>query len=158
VQNRQNLDRGLISQKSRDLFARFPNNLNNEFFPTVNPVHRVHARWTGAGRAVHRGPTVVRTEGTAARSPKLGLRPLRCTEAHRQGCNRERETWELGSGGAEEAGRWWCRTGRRRHSVRGLAQAGRDGNRSGERCGEARGGCSPFIGAGGAPGRGGRGG
>jgi hypothetical protein len=29
---------------------------------------------------------------------------------------------------------------------------------SGERCGEARGGCSPFIGVGGAPGRGGRGG
>ncbi len=33
------------------------------------------------------------------------------------------------------------------------AQAGREGNRSGERCGEARGGCSPFIGARGAPGR-----
>jgi hypothetical protein len=29
-------------------------------------------------------------------------------------------------------------------------------NESGERCGEARGGCSPFIGVGGAPGRGGR--
>jgi hypothetical protein len=28
------------------------------------------------------------------------------------------------------------------------AQAGKEGNRSGERCGEARGGCSPFIGAG----------
>jgi hypothetical protein len=27
------------------------------------------------------------------------------------------------------------------------AQAGGGGNRSGERCGEARGGCSPFIGA-----------
>jgi hypothetical protein len=38
------------------------------------------------------------------------------------------------------------------------AQAGREGNRSGQRCGEARGGCSPFIGVGGAPGRGGRGG
>jgi hypothetical protein len=38
------------------------------------------------------------------------------------------------------------------------AQAGREGNRSGERCGEARGGCSPFIGAGGASGMGGRGG
>jgi hypothetical protein len=36
------------------------------------------------------------------------------------------------------------------------AQAEREGNRSGERCGEARGGCSPFIGDGGAPGRGGR--
>jgi hypothetical protein len=35
------------------------------------------------------------------------------------------------------------------------AQAGREGNRSGERCGEARGGCSPLIGAVGSPGRGG---
>jgi hypothetical protein len=38
------------------------------------------------------------------------------------------------------------------------AQAGREGKRSGERCGEARGGCSPFIGVGGAPVRGGQGG
>jgi hypothetical protein len=38
------------------------------------------------------------------------------------------------------------------------AEAGREGNRSGERSGEPRGGCSPFIGAGGAPGRGDRGG
>jgi hypothetical protein len=38
------------------------------------------------------------------------------------------------------------------------ARARRRGNVSGERCGEARLGCSPFIGAGGAPGRGGRGG
>jgi hypothetical protein len=51
----------------------------------VNPVHRVHARWTGAGRAVHRGPTVARTEGMATRSPELGLRPLRCAKARRQG-------------------------------------------------------------------------
>jgi hypothetical protein len=34
------------------------------------------------------------------------------------------------------------------------AQAGREGNRSGERCGEARGGCSPFIGARGNTGEG----
>jgi hypothetical protein len=39
--------------------------------------------------------------------------------------------------------------------VRGLLRRG-EGNRRGERCGEARGWCSPFIGAGGAPGRGGR--
>jgi hypothetical protein len=38
------------------------------------------------------------------------------------------------------------------------AQAGREGNMSGERCGATRGWCSSFIGAGGAPGRGGRGG
>jgi hypothetical protein len=39
-----------------------------------------------------------------------------------------------------------------------VAQAGREGNVSGERCGELWGGCSPSIGAGGAAGRGGRGG
>jgi hypothetical protein len=38
------------------------------------------------------------------------------------------------------------------------ARAQREGNVTGERCGDARGGCLPFIGAGGAPGRGGRGG
>jgi hypothetical protein len=36
------------------------------YFPTVNPVNRVHTWWIGACRAVHRGPTVARTEGTAA--------------------------------------------------------------------------------------------
>jgi hypothetical protein len=39
-----------------------------------------------------------------------------------------------------------------------VAQAGREGSVSGERCSELWGGCSPFIGAGGAAGRGGRGG
>jgi hypothetical protein len=62
----------------------------------VNPVHRVHARWTGAGRAVHHGPTVAWTEGTAARSPELDLRPLRCAKAHRWGRIMERGT-RLGS-------------------------------------------------------------
>jgi hypothetical protein len=38
------------------------------------------------------------------------------------------------------------------------AQVGREGNRSGERCGEAQGGCSPFIGVGEALGQGGWGG
>jgi hypothetical protein len=37
-----------------------------------------------------------------------------------------------------------------------VAQAGRDGSVRGERCGELWERCSPFIGAGGAPGRGGR--
>jgi hypothetical protein len=41
------------------------------YFPTVKPVHRVHARWTGASQAVHRGPTVVRTDGMAARHRSL---------------------------------------------------------------------------------------
>jgi hypothetical protein len=130
VQNRQNLDRGLISQKSRTSLQDFRLIRIMNYFPTVNPVHRVHARWTGAGRVVHHGPTVAWTEGTVVRSPELRLRPLRCTEAHRRGRNRERETWgtrlgpHRGSGGAKEAGRWQCRTGRRRRSVRGLLRWG----------------------------------
>jgi hypothetical protein len=86
--------------------------------------------WTGRVCSVYRGPTPARTEGTAARSPELGLWPLRCTEARRQGRNRERETWgtwltpHRGSGGAEEAGRRRCRMGSRRRSVRGLLRRG----------------------------------
>jgi hypothetical protein len=116
VQNRQNLDRGLISQEFRDLFARFPKypGITN-YFLIGNPVHRVHARRTGAGRAVHRGLTVARTEGTVALSPELGLRPLQSTEAHRRGCNRERGTWgtrraaHRGASGGVAAGRQRCR-------------------------------------------------
>jgi hypothetical protein len=39
-----------------------------------------------------------------------------------------------------------------------VAEAGRERSVSGERCGELWGGCSPFIGVGGAAGRGGQGG
>jgi hypothetical protein len=132
------VDRGLILEKPRDLSAKLARfgpwvdftkvqgplckiseiiRITN-YFPTVNPMHRVHAWWTGAGRAVHRGPTVTRTDGTAARSPELGLRPLRCTEACQRGRKMERGARgtrlgpHRGSGGAEEAGRRWCRTGR----------------------------------------------
>jgi hypothetical protein len=100
------------------------------YFPTVNPVHQVHAWWTGAGRAVHHGPTVARTDGMAACSPELGLRPLRCTKARRRGRKMEREARgtrlrsHQSSGGVVEAGRQWCRTGRRRRSVRGLLRRG----------------------------------
>jgi hypothetical protein len=127
------VDRGLILKNPRGLsaksakskprvdFTKVQGPLCNIFeiiritnyFPTVNPVHRVDARWTGAGRAVHRGPTVTWTEGTVARSPELGLRSLRCAKARGTQLGSHRS-----SGGAVEAGRWWCRTGRRRRSVR----------------------------------------
>jgi hypothetical protein len=96
----------------------------------INPAHRVHAQWTRAGRAVHRGPMVALTEGTVARAPKLGLWPLRCAKARRRGRKMEREArgTRLGShrssGGAVEAGRQWCRMGRWQRLVRGLLRPG----------------------------------
>jgi hypothetical protein len=79
-----------------------------------NPVNRVHAWWTGAGS---RGPpwtdggTDRRHRSTVARSSKLGLWPLRSTEAHRRGKNKERGTRgtqlrpHQRSGSGEAAGR-----------------------------------------------------
>jgi hypothetical protein len=144
------MDRGLISENPRGLstksaksgpqvdFTKVQGPLCKisemiritNYFPTVNPVHRVHARWTGASRAVHCGPTMAWTEGTVGRSAELGLRSLRCAKAHRRGRKMEREArgTRLGShrssGGAVEAGQRWCRTGRRWRSVRGLLRRG----------------------------------
>jgi hypothetical protein len=144
------MDHGLISEKPRGLsaksarsgprvhFTRVQGPLYKiseitrimNYFPTVNPVHRIHARWTGAGRAVHHGPTVARTEGTAARSPELRLRPLQCTKAHRRGRKRGKGAWgarlepHRSSGGAVVIGRRRCRTGRRQRSVIGLLRRG----------------------------------
>jgi hypothetical protein len=63
------VDRGLISENPRGLSAKSAKSVPQvdftkvqgplckifeiiritNYFPTVNPVHRVHARWTGAG-------------------------------------------------------------------------------------------------------------
>jgi hypothetical protein len=58
-------------------------------------------------------------------------------------------SWRRGDGGAEPKA---AALGERK------ARAWREAKRGWERCGELRGWCSPFIGVGGAPGRGGRGG
>jgi hypothetical protein len=98
----------------------------------------------------------------AVRSLEYSLRPLRCTKAHWRGRNKERRArgarlgphrssgggWRPGDGSAEPQA---VTLGERE------ARAWREAKRGWERCGELRGLCSPFIGVGGAPGRGSRG-
>jgi hypothetical protein len=48
-------------------------------------VDRVHVSVDRLVCSVHRGTTPAQTEGTAARSPELGLRPLRCAKARQRG-------------------------------------------------------------------------
>jgi hypothetical protein len=149
VQNLQKLDRGLISKNHRGFFPKFPKILINELFSNgkgCGPGPRVRGT---AGRAQS---TVDRRQrgqrggpGVAARSPEYGLRPLRCTKAHRWGHNRER-----GARGA--------RLGPHRSSCDGGAEpeaaalgerearAWREAKRGWEWCGELWGWCSPFIG------------
>jgi hypothetical protein len=110
-------------------------------FQRINSWTGSTSLWTGRACSVHREPMAARTEGgwgTVVRSPELGLRPLRCAKAHRQGRKREtgaRGAWlgpHRSSGGAVEAGRWCCRTGRQRHSVRTLLRRGERGKEVGE--------------------------
>jgi hypothetical protein len=81
------------------------------YFLTDNSWTGSTSPWTGRARSVHRGPTPARTTGTTARSPELGLGPLRCAEARRRGRKTEREARgaRLGphqnSSGVEEDGR-----------------------------------------------------
>jgi hypothetical protein len=92
----------------------------------------------------------------AARSPEYGLRPLRCTKAHRRGRNRERRARGARLGPHRSSG-----DGGTEPEAAALggseARAWREAKRGWERCGEVWGWCSPFIGIGGAPGRGGQG-
>jgi hypothetical protein len=116
-------------------------------FQRINPWIGSMPPWTARARSVHHGPTAARTEGGAgACSPELGLRPLRCTKAHRRGRNRERSARGSHLGphrGEGLAASVLCER---------AAQAWREGKWSGERCGETRWGCSPSIGGRGSAG------
>jgi hypothetical protein len=119
----------------------------------------------GRARAVHRGPTAVRTEGAGAlrrahqstASGRSGALKLTGGGAIERG-----EHGKLGSGltGAQAAA-WRLGDGSAEPEAAALgesdARAWREEKRAWERCGEARGWCSPFIGVGGAPGMGGQG-
>jgi hypothetical protein len=119
----------------------------------------------GQAHMVHRGPTVAQTEGAGARQ-----RAHRSTASGRSGAlnltgggAKEREEHrEFGSGltGARAVA-WRPGDGGAEPEAMALgesdARAWREEKGGWERCGEARGWCSPFIGVRGAPGRGGRG-
>jgi hypothetical protein len=86
-------------------------------------------------------------------SPEYGVRPLRCTKAHRQGCNRERGARgaRLGphrssSGGVATVRRWEKRR-RRKSSATAVLVLREMGKSAMGRCGESRGSHRPFIGA-----------
>jgi hypothetical protein len=83
----------------------------------VNPVHRVHTRWTGASQAVHRGPTVARTEGTVARiagitptqKPPLVPCGFQPSQLHRSLASGRSGVPKLAGAGAEGGGEWGAR-------------------------------------------------
>jgi hypothetical protein len=121
------LDRGLILEKPDCLSAKSAKSGPQVDFPKVQgPLCKISEiseitnyfltdySWTG-----YTSPWTGR-----ARSPELGLRPLRCAKARRRGSKTEREARgarlgpHRGSSGIEEGGQRRCRAGRWRRSVR----------------------------------------
>jgi hypothetical protein len=100
------------------------------YFPTVNPVHWVHVfvdwpgvlgpPWTDAG--ADRGHGGALTEAWPSAAPVRQSSPVGAQNG--EGARGTRLGSHRSSSGAVEAGRRWCRTGRRRHSVRGRLERG----------------------------------
>jgi hypothetical protein len=107
----------------------------------------VQTEGAGARRRAHRSIASGRSG-----APKLTGGGAKEREEHGElgsGLTRARTVaWRSGDGGAEPEAAALSESD---------AQAWREAKRGWERCGEVRGWCSPFIGVGGAPGRGGRG-
>jgi hypothetical protein len=132
------------------------------YFPTVNPVHRVYVSvdrpgglgppWTDASADRGHGGTLTGAWPPAA--PVRQSSPVGAQNGEGSEGNSARVSSELGRRCGGRA--MTVQNGEAAALGERVAQPGREGNRIGERCGEARGGCSPFVGAGGAPGRGGR--
>jgi hypothetical protein len=133
----------LISQKSRDLFAKMPENFRpGIIFQRINP-------WTDTGADEGHGGALTGTWPPAA-SVRLSS-PVGAQNGEGGTGSSARASPELGR-----------RCGSRAMVVQNweaaalgedTAQACREGKEAGERCGATRGWCSPFIGAGGTPGR-----
>jgi hypothetical protein len=132
----------------------FPDLIYNRIFRGPSPrcggsVARSGPRWTMGGADTGHGSAFpVR----GAWAPGLtGARRRGATERGAHGelnglfTGARAAVWRLGDGGEE---RWWLElVARVKEGPKGL-------EREGTRCGEVRGWCSPFIGAGGTPGRG----
>jgi hypothetical protein len=116
------------------------------------PASRSSPRWTSGGADIGRGGALP-AHGTR----ELGLTGARRWGATGRGGHRELDGLLTRARGAV----WWQGNGgeeRRRLELVARAKEGMMGlGREGKRCGEVRGWCSPFIGVGGAPGRGGQG-
>jgi hypothetical protein len=149
------LDRGLILEKQRGFFAKWRGISTRIYFSTDKSVDRIHASvdrpgtlgppWTDGG-ADRGGPG----RGGALTGAQPPAAPVR--QSSPAGVQQREE--RTGSSSRASPGLGRCRGGRatvvkvwqHRCSVRGLLRCGERGKRRGERCGETRWGCSPFIG------------
>jgi hypothetical protein len=120
--------------------------------------------WTGQARSVHRGPTTARTEGGWGGARR---RAHRSSDSDRSGAPKLTGggATERGAHGELDEGLTGARAASRRMGDGGegsaasvlsdrVAQAWREGKRSGVRCDETRWRCSPFIGGRGSAGEG----
>jgi hypothetical protein len=124
------------------------------YFPTVNPVHRVHVSvdrpgvldppWTDAGADRGHGGALTGAWPPAAPVRQSSLAGAQNREGSEGNSARVSPKLERRCGGRVTT----VQNGEAAALGERASQAGREGNRNGERCGEARGGCSPFIGAG----------
>jgi hypothetical protein len=155
-------DRGLISEKPEGLSAKSAKSgpqvdftkvqgplckiseisgITN-YFLTDNSWTGSTSLWTGRARSVHRGPKPARTMGTAAA-------PVRqSSPAGVQNGEGGMGSSIRASPGLEQRRGGWATTmqsGEMAALGERVAQVGREGSVSGERCSELWGGCSPFI-------------
>jgi hypothetical protein len=144
----------LISQKSRDLFAKMLENFRpGIIFQWINPWTGSTSPWTGRVCSVgmDRGHGGALTGAWPPTAPVRLSSPAGAQNGEGSTGSSARASPELG----QRCGSRATVVQNREAAALGedTAHACREGKEAGERCGATRGWCSPFIGAGGAPGR-----